>query len=426
MAKTTLLRVMCFIAVVSTVAVLAISFSAFAQAQKTVYIGGPFALTSPFGEDSADDLLAFQCYAKYVNDNHIIAPWYPNKKFPANIRLEVAWQDDQYQPTNVIPVYEALREKGLLVYRNSGTAPEALAPRLMEDHVGATSFSCEPFLLAPPKTIFTQFPTFVDSLAACVDYFKANWKEKRKPRYAFFTGDNDAGRSVITPEFQDYLKKAGFEFAGSSFVPFVPTSPPTTQLLWLKQNKVDLAIGMMIRAGSEPSIKEAVRLGMGPDAAYKISFAFAYPTSMSPFARDMGPLGAGVMSGGDLPDWSFTDLEGVRFCLDIMKKYAPGKVPPKVGIGFIHGATEAMVQVEALRLASLKTPLDQIKDPKVVLENGFWQIKDLDTKGMRYTKLTYGPNRAEGLSDVNVTIVKKDGKPAIVAGYPIRMILPRY
>jgi hypothetical protein len=195
--------------------------------------------------------------------------------------------------------------------------------------------------------------------------------------------------------------------------------------LWLKEKKVDLAIGMMIRAGSEPSIKEAVRLGMGKNGPYKITFGFAYPTSISPFARDMGKLGDGVMSGGDLPDWDMTNLEGVRFCLDLMKKYSPDKTAPKIGIGYIHGTTEAMVQTEALRLASLKQPLDQIKDPKVVLENGWWLIKDFDTKGMRYTKLTYGPQKAEGLSALNVSEVV-DGKDKIVGEVPIRMILPKY
>jgi hypothetical protein len=398
--------------------------SAFSQpAQKTVYIGGAWALTSPFGEDSAHDLLGFQDYAKYVNENHIIAPWYPEKKFPANIKLEVVWQDDQYQATNVLPVYEGIRAKGALVYRNSGTTPEVLAPRLMEDHVGATSMSCEPSLLSPPKTIFTQFPTFVDSVVGCADWVKMHWKEKRKPRYAFFTGDNDAGRAIITPELQNYMKQAGFDFAGSSFVPFVPTSPPTTQLLWLKQNKVDLALCMMIRAGSEPSIKEAVRLGMGANQPYKIVFGFAYPTSMSPFARDMGELGNGVLSSGDLPDWDY-NLDGVKFCLDIMKKYSPDKTIPQIGIGFIHGVVEAMVQVEALRLASLKVPLEQVKDPKIIVENGFWKIKDLDTKGMRPTKLNYGPTTCEGLSGLNVTEVR-NGKPGIVGTVPIRMLLPK-
>ncbi len=61
----------------------------------------------------------------------------------------------------------------------------------------------------------------------------------------------------------------------------------------------------------------------------------------------------------------------------------------------------------------------------MVLENGWWLIKDFDTKGMRYTKLTYGPQKAEGLSALNVSEVV-DGKDKIVGEVPIRMILPKY
>ena len=86
--------------------------------------------------------------------------------------------------------------------------------------------------------------------------------------------------------------------------PFVPTSPPTTQLLWLKEKKVDLALGMMIRAGSEPTHERGGQARHGNERTLQDTFAFAYPTSMSPFARDMGKLGDGVLSGGDLPDWA--------------------------------------------------------------------------------------------------------------------------
>lgn len=400
---------------------------AFSQpAQKTVYIGGAYALTSPFGEDSLAILKGFQMYAQWVNENHITAPWYQDRKFPTNIKLEVVWQDDQYQATNVLPVYEALRAKGTLVYRNSGTAPQVLAPRLMQDRVGATSMSCEPFLLKPPKTVFTCFPTFADCLVADAEWFLTQWKEKRKPRYAFLTADNDAGRSGITPEVQDFLKKLGFDFAGSSFVPFVPTSPPTTQLLWLKQQKVDLAIGMMIRAGAEPTQKEAVRLGMGPNQPYKIIFGYNYPVALSPFSRDMGTLGDGVICGGDLPDWDETNLKGMQFVIAMMKKYFPddGANYEKACIGFTHGVAEAMTQVEALRLTSLKVPLDKVKDPKVILENGFWKIKDLDTGGIRPTPLTYGETRVEGLSGISVAQVQ-NGKRVQLGVFPIRMLLPK-
>ena len=90
-----------------------------------------------------------------------------------------------------------------------------------------------------------------------------NWKGTAKPRVAYLTADMASGRSIDIPEMQAYLEKAGFEFAGKQFVPLVPTTPPTTALSWLKDNKVDLAIGFMVNGGSQPTIKEAVRLGMG-------------------------------------------------------------------------------------------------------------------------------------------------------------------
>jgi len=155
--------------------------------QETVYLGGPFANTSPYAEDSLAVMYGFQDYAKWVNENHIVAPWYTEKTFPSNITLEVLWQDDQYQPTNVLPIYESLMAKGMLVYRNSGTAPEILAPAMDKDRVGGTSMSCEAFLLSPPKTIFTQFVDYVDCLAADAEWFKSQWTENRKPRYAFLT-----------------------------------------------------------------------------------------------------------------------------------------------------------------------------------------------------------------------------------------------
>lgn len=395
----------------------------------TMYIGGAFANTSPYAEDSIAVMYGYQDYAKWVNENHIVAPWYPDKTIPQNVKIEVLWQDDQYQSTNVIPIYKSLMAKGMLLYRNSGTAPEVLAPQLMQDRVGATSMSCEAFLLSPPKTIFTQFATFVDCLAADADWFKTQWKEDRKPRYAFLTADNEAGRSVITPELQTYLEQQGFEFVGSTFVPFVVTSPPTTQLLWLKEKKVDLTLGFCIRAATEPIQREAARLGMGwgPQYDYQICFGWNYPSSISPYSQDLGTLGDGVISGGNLPDWSYTDREAVKWAESLLQQDRPDLYADltKFSHGYFHGYDEAMIQVEALRLTLAnagKSPSELT--PADVLENGFWKIQDFDNKGLSPSLLTYGPDKVEGLSQVNVTQCQ-NGKPVEVGTFPIRMLLPK-
>ena len=53
-----------------------------------------------------------------------------------------------------------------------------------------------------------------------------------------------------------------------------------------------------------------------------------------------------------------------------------------------------MTQVEALRLAMQKTPLEKLK-PVDVLTHGFYQIKNFDTGGVTNTPLNYGPGTSK-------------------------------
>src|SRR3972149_551109 len=246
---------------VGSVVVMIVALSLFparANAQKKLYISGTQSLTGPYAEDSAAVLAAFEDYAKYVNETKNLAPW-RKEKFPADITLEVLWRDDELKPAKALTIYEELKAKGILVYRCSGS-PIALAlkDRLNEDKMGATSMATGPYLLKPPGTIFTYYPIYTDSIAAVADWFKEKWKETRKPRVAYLTADNAMGKSIEIPEMKAYLEKVGYEFLGSQYVPLVPTAPPTTQLMWLKEKKGDLALGVMVNPGSQPTVKEMV------------------------------------------------------------------------------------------------------------------------------------------------------------------------
>jgi ABC-type branched-subunit amino acid transport system substrate-binding protein len=264
----------------------------------TLYIGGGFALTGAYAEDMAAVLAGYEDYAKYVNETHEIAPW-SNETFPANVTLEVVWRDDELKPEKALAQYDELKDKGMLVYRISGS-PQALALKdvLWEDNVGTTSPATGAYLLNPPQTIFTNYPIYTDGAAAVADWFLENWDQDRKPRFAYLTADSAPGKSVVIPELTEYLESVGFEVVGEQYVPMVPTSPPTTQLTWLKDNNVDLAYGFMINPGSQPTIKEAVRLGMGPGLDYDITFAFPTPSHLQVFVPAMGELGNGVVVAG--------------------------------------------------------------------------------------------------------------------------------
>jgi branched-chain amino acid transport system substrate-binding protein len=391
-------------------------FPAGVNAQKKLYISGTQSLTGPYAEDSAAVLAAFEDYAKYVNETKRMAPW-RTEKFPADISLEVLWRDDELKPAKALTIYEELKGKGILVYRCSGS-PIALAlkDRLNEDHMGATSMATGPYLLKPPGTIFTYYPIYTDDLAAVADWFKEKWKETRKPRVAYLTADNAMGKSIEIPEMKAYLEKVGYEFVGAQYVPLVPTSPPTTQLMWLKENKVDLAIGIMINPGSQPTVKEMVRLGMGPYQPYKIVFGVGTPGHIAVFAPAMGELGDGYVCAGSFPPFDELSTPGIKFIVENQKKYHPDKFVSH--IQYCGGFLEAMVQTEALRLALQKVPFEKLT-PADVLNYGFYQIKNLETGGISSTPMTYGPGKIEGVDSVRVDQLQK-GKIVKVGAWPCR------
>jgi len=383
----------------------------------TLYIGGTFALTGAYAEDTAAVLAGFQDYAKYVNETKILAPW-RSEKFPANVNLEVLWRDDELKPEKALSIYDELKAKGMLVYRVSASQTALpLMGLLNEDRIGATSMAAGPYLLSPPRTIFTNYPLYTDELGAIADWFLANWKGAGKPRVAYLTADSAPGRSIDIPEMQAYLEKIGYEFVGKQFEPMVPTTPPTTQLSWLKDNKVDLALGWMINPGSQPTIKEAVRLGMGPHLDYKITFGFSAPAHLAVFAPAMGTLGDGVVVAGSYPPMTHTDLPGIVFYDQLQAKYHADK--KVTHIMYLAGIVEAMIQTESLRLAMLKVPAGQLK-PVDVLEFGFYQIKKLGT-GDLTPPLTFGPSDVEGADEMRVDQVQ-NGKVVLLGNYPIRGI----
>ena len=374
-------------------------FPTSAIAQKKLYIGGTMSITGPYAEDSAAILAAFEDYAKYVNETKNLGPW-RKEKFPADITLEVLWRDDELKPAKALAIYEELKAKGILVYRISGS-PIALAlmDRLFEDKIGATSMASGPYLLNPPRTIFTHYPIYTDHLAAIADWFKDHWKEDRKPRVAYLTADNAMGLSIQVPEMEAYLKKAGYEFVGSQFVPLVPATPPTTQLMWLKDNKVDLALGVMINPGSQATIKEAVRLDMGPHLGHKITFGFCSPSHIQNMLPAMGELCNGVVVAGSYPPLDDIKTPGIKFCQDIQNKYHPNK--RFTAVGYMIGIIEGITQVEALKLALKEVPFEKLKAVDV-LNHGFYQIKNLSTGGLTSTPLNYGPGKIEGVDQVLV------------------------
>jgi len=386
----------------------------------TLYVGGTFALTGAYAEDCAAVLAGFEDYVKYVNDNKVIAPWHTDRTIPANITFELKWADDALDPAKTLTIYEDFKSQGMLVERISGS-PEGMALKdlLIADKIGATSQSTSPAYLQPVGNIFTNAPIYTDEMAAVAEWFLENWKQDRAPRVAYLTADSPLGRNIDIPEMRAYLEQLGYEFAGAQFVPMVPTAPPTTQLAWLKDNKVDLALGVMVNPGSQPTIKEAVRLGMGVGLEYEITFAFGNPAHLQIFLPDMGATGNGVVVAGDFCAQD-ADVDGIKFADQLQNTYRPNK--KNTNVMYLDGIIEAMTQVEALRLASLQVDPAKLTSEDV-LKKGFWQIKNLSTGGITISDLTYGEGDVQGVDSCRIQQVV-DAKIVEMGSYPLRNILP--
>jgi hypothetical protein len=390
-------------------------------AEYTMYVGGCFALTGAYAEDMAASLAGYEDYIAWVNENKILAPWYPDKTIPDNVTFEVMWRDDELNVDKVLSIYEELKAAGLLVERVSGS-PQALAlmDLMNEDRIGATSAAAGPYLLSPPKTIFTNYPIYTDDCGAYADWFLENWDETRAPRFAFLTADNAMGRSVVTDDMKDYLESIGYEVVGEQYVPLVPTAPPTTQLLWLKDNNVDVCFGVMINPGSQPTFKEMNNLNMGPGKAYEITFGCATPSHLQVFLPAMGEEGNGFVIAGGYASWDDTG-EGMTFANQLLAANRPDKVGA-MHIMYVDGIVEAMTQIEAQRLALIATGKSPDELEAVdVLEYGYYQIKDLSTGGITGSPLTYGPTDVEGADEARIQQIQ-NGVIVDLGAYPCHHI----
>ena len=160
---------------------------------------------------------------------------------------------------------------------------------------------------------------------------------------------------------------------------------------------------------------------MGPDQPYKITFCFGEPGHLQIMVPDMGETANGTVVSGDMCAWE-DDVEGVTFANMLQDTYRPNN--RNTNIMYLDGVVEAMTQVEAHRLACLEV------DPKNltsvdVLQKGFWQIKELDTKGICPNVLSYSEDDCQGIEMVRIQQAQ-NGKIVDLGSRPIEQnILPQ-
>jgi hypothetical protein len=401
----------------------------------TVYIGGGFPLTGPYPEDGQAVLDAFQHYAEWVNDNHKISPWGPS--FPSHVVLEVKQMDDGASPVTSQTVYATLKGEGLKVYRISGSGiGSGMKAQLFSDQCGATSMASGAWVMTGGSgSIFTTYPLYTEQMAAVADWFMDNWEGTEAPRVAYLTNNTFGSTgSLIVTSLNNYLTGIGYDLVDTN--PHYVTSGAAgaydeglalASLQWCVANEIDLTLGAMTAPPAESMINLANSLGIGVGQAYEMQIALSSPahgTMVERDARDPAKwndphLADGLIVAGSYPAWDDTS-NGVQFCRTLLNTYGGGFQDTE-HIMYQHGVIEAMVQVEAIRLALINTGKSaNALTSADIFTQGFLKITDLDTGGIIPGVINYSTGKVEGAQYVRIDKCWDGTTINIGSDFPIR------
>jgi len=391
----------------------------------TVLIGGTFPLTGPYPEDGAAVSAAFQNYAEWVNDNHKVSPWGPS--FPENVILDADTAlDDGASPPTAQTNYATLMAQGFKTFRISGSGiATAMMDTLYTDEVAATTMASGPYLVTPRVgTIFSNYPIYTDQCAAIADWFMDNWEGDTAPRVAYLTNDS-FGQSLKIDAMDDYLESIGYEVVlGCPAVPTVPglASDTAPMLSWCQSNDIDLTLGVMLVVGAVKTMTQAETMGIGWNLDYEMTVGLGSPAHLVIYLRDSGGnVGNGLVIAGSYPPWSDTG-DGVEFCKTLMNTYMTGGFEDTEHIMYQHGVVEAMIHVEAIRLALINTgkSADELTSADI-LNDGFLKISGLDTRGIIPTDISYGIGDVEGAESVRLDR-NEGGVDVHLGSWPLRHV----
>lgn len=330
--------------------------------------------------------------------------WINKTKFIPGVELRVEWLDHGLDMKRIIAGYKklvGLKPKPLIIITNSTGEGEALKKMFEEDQVvnlcGGTSFR----IARPPGWVFCQPPQYIDQLAGYCKWIKANWKEKRNPRFALLSYDNTAGRSPISEESKAYMKKLGIDYVGDVFIPPTPVET-TAQVIQLQNNKADFTFGVIHESPLSVFLKDARRLGLQG----KVNICSAYAFNPYMVVNYAGEAAEGVLS---------TQIYGIRDEVIPSKPYKEiGVELPTTRVIFNahHAWTQYLTVAEAIKIV-IRNVGDIEKatgrDMKMAMES----MKDFDPAGFA-SRVSFSKTDRNGISrEKMVKIV--NGKPTIIS-----------
>lgn len=229
-------------------------------------------------------------------------------------------------------------------------------------------------LTDPAKTPYNFFaaPSYSDQVRAWLSWVKEDWKDTtRKPRVAFFYGDNAYGKAPI-PAAKKFCEETGIDVAGDYILP--PNfQDANSQLLAMKQAGADYAYINVTTTGVSLVLKGAAALGLKTKWG---SNPYGFSEQLPLVAKELAEGVTGVMPHVPYGE----DVPGMKAILEFNKKAHPGE---KFDAMYIRGWSSVTVWVEGLRRADKAGKLTG-EGVKAALET----FRDFDMGGLT-SPITY-------------------------------------
>lgn len=300
------------------------------------------------------------------------------------VKVGEEWVDTKYRLADALSGYERMKDKIVAVTLAMSHAALALKEKFAEDKIPANFTSQSPVPYWPPGWIYGIGPSFNDSLMLAVDFFLANWKEKRPMRVALVFSDDTFGRGLFEGGTQ-YLKARGVEVVAEEPVKMNATDA-TSQLLRVKEANPDYILCNFTAATQAVVLKDRYRLGI------KIPVSTSHGSYAEEFLKMAGPEACeGVITPRP---WGLPNegTPGVKLADKLIREYVP-EWTEKPG-GVYAGIATGMVIAEAIRLAIEGVGADKLSGA-TLKEFGLDRIKNFDTRGLS-PKITYTPTDHRG------------------------------
>jgi branched-chain amino acid transport system substrate-binding protein len=348
-------------------ALLVLCLAASAQAQE-IKVGGLFDLTGITSDVGKP-------YAQGVRDG---VAWTNENGGINGKKIRLVDVDYGYKIPEAVAAYKRMvGEEKVILINGWGTGDtEGLKAQVNQDKVPYLSASFSGHLTDPSKTPYNFFvaPSYSDQLRAWLHWVKDDWKDKsRKPKVAFFYGDNAYGKSPIEAG-RRYCKELGIDLVDEEILPGT-FQDATSQLLNMKQKGADYAYVNVTTTWISIVLRDAKKLGLTTKFG---SNPYGFSEALPQVAKEAAEGVTGVMP--HVP-WG-EKVPGMKRLMDFHQKNHPGDTHDAL---YVRGWTYVLVWTEALRRADKAGALTG-EGVKAALET----FKDFDLGGLT-NPITYTP-----------------------------------